>query len=263
MDKSDTKYVDLNTTLSAVGKAVFVNFYYDFKNTSLTDDEITEKLLKENPSTKSDRQGFRIPRARHIFEEGSQLDALRIIIDSKKVAPEAREKAKQILNKELEQPDAFQEAAEDRIFIEYLNKSILCSEQNEFEYNNTLEPAKESQIIQTILYNRSKKVSGNALLKAGFRCEVDAQHPGFIRKNSDKNYTEPHHLIPLSAQKDFPNVNLDREQNIVSLCSHCHNLLHYDADIEETLYKLYTLRKDLLKLIGIDISYEDLKKYYL
>ena len=40
MDKRDTKYTDLNTTLSAVGKAVFVNFYYDFKNASLSDHEI-------------------------------------------------------------------------------------------------------------------------------------------------------------------------------------------------------------------------------
>lgn len=28
----DTKYEDLNKTLAAVGKAVFVNFYYDFKD---------------------------------------------------------------------------------------------------------------------------------------------------------------------------------------------------------------------------------------
>ena len=50
MDKKDTKYIDLNTTLSAVGKAVFVNFYYDFKNASLSDTVIAEKLLRENPN---------------------------------------------------------------------------------------------------------------------------------------------------------------------------------------------------------------------
>ena len=31
MDKKDTKYIDLNTTLSAVGKAVFVNFFMILK----------------------------------------------------------------------------------------------------------------------------------------------------------------------------------------------------------------------------------------
>lgn len=263
MDKRDNKYIDLNTTLSAVGKAVFANFYYDFKNASLSDNEIAEKLLKENPNTKSDNQNFRIPRARHIFAEGNQLDALKIIIDSKRVDPEAREKARLILDEELERTHAFQEAVDEKVFIGDLNKSIVYSEQREFEYNNDPEPAKESRITQTSQYQRSKKVSSNALLKAGFLCEVNAEHPVFIRKNSNENYTEPHHLVPLFAQKDFPNVNLDREQNIVSLCSHCHNLLHYGADIDDVLYKLYTDRKDLLKLIGIEISYEDLRKYYL
>ena len=32
MDKKDTKYIDLRTNLSAVGKAVFANFYYEFKD---------------------------------------------------------------------------------------------------------------------------------------------------------------------------------------------------------------------------------------
>lgn len=73
MENKDTKYMDLNTTLSAVGKAVFVNFYYDFKNETLSDDEITIKLLKENPGSKSNNQNFRIRRARHIFNEENQL----------------------------------------------------------------------------------------------------------------------------------------------------------------------------------------------
>lgn len=263
MDKKDTKYIDLNTTLKAVGKAVFVNFYYDFKNTSLSDNEIAGKILKENPKTKTDNQNFRIPRARHIFAEGNQLDALKIVIDSKRVDPEAREKAKLILDEESKRMLAFQESIEEKAFIGDLNESIVYSEKKEFEYNNNPEPVKALQIAQTSQYRRSKKVSSNALLKAHFMCEVNADHPVFIRKNSNENYTEPHHLVPLFAQKDFPKVNLDREQNIVSLCSHCHNLLHYGADIDDVLYKLYKERKDLLQLVGIEISYEDLRKYYL
>lgn len=203
MDKRDTKYTDLNTTLSAVGKAVFVNFYYDFKNASLSDHEIADKLLRENPNTKSDNQNFRIPRARHIFAEGNQLDALKIIIASTRVAPEAREKAKVILTEELARAQAFQESVDERGFIDDLNRSIVYSEQREFEYNNNPEPAKETRITQTLQYQRSKKVSSNALIKAGFLCEVNAEHPVFVRKNSNENYTEPHHLVPLFAQKIF------------------------------------------------------------
>lgn len=96
----DTKYEDLNTTLAAVGKAVFVNFYYDFKDFSIPNDELAKKIYSENPGSKSTSQNFRIPRARHIFELGQEQDALRIIIDSKRVDAQAIEKAKKILDKE-------------------------------------------------------------------------------------------------------------------------------------------------------------------
>ena len=96
----DTKYEDLNKTLAAVGKAVFVNFYYYFKDLSISKDELAQKILLENPGSKSESQNFRIPRARHIFELGQEKEALRIIIESKRVDPKAREKAKEILAKE-------------------------------------------------------------------------------------------------------------------------------------------------------------------
>ena len=96
----DTKYEDLNKTLAAVGKAVFVNLYYDFKDLSISKDELAQKILLENPGSKSESQNFRIPRARHIFELGQEKEALRIIIESKRVDPKAREKAKEILAKE-------------------------------------------------------------------------------------------------------------------------------------------------------------------
>ena len=92
----DTKYEDLNKTLAAVGKAVFVNFYYDFKDFSISKDELAKKILSENPGSKSDSQNFRIPRARHIFESGQEKEALRIIIESKRVDKKAIEKAKHV-----------------------------------------------------------------------------------------------------------------------------------------------------------------------
>ena len=97
----DIKYEDLNKTLAAVGKAVFVNFYYDFKDFSISKDELAKKILSENPGSKSDSQNFRIPRARHIFESGQEKEALRIIIESKRVDKKAVEKAKHILAKEI------------------------------------------------------------------------------------------------------------------------------------------------------------------
>lgn len=70
-------------------------------------------------------------------------------------------------------------------------------------------------------------------------------HPTFIRKKSDKKYTEPHHLIPMAFSDEF-DVSLDVEENIVSLCSNCHNQIHYGKDADVLLRKLYEERKDEL-----------------
>lgn len=96
--------------------------------------------------------------------------------------PDARERARVILDEELERILAFQDAADERAFIEDLNNSIIYSEQREFAYNNNPEPAKKCRITQTLKYHRSKKVSSNALLKAGFLCEVNTEHLVFVRK---------------------------------------------------------------------------------
>ena len=116
--------------------------------------------------------------------------------------------------------------------------------------------------IEMKRYPRSRTVAKNALSKACFMCEVSEQHQLFKRKNSNLNYTEPHHLVPLHAAHLFPNVDLDREQNVVSLCSGCHNWLHYGADIDSVLRPLYEKRRDLLRSIDIDITYEQLKDLY-
>lgn len=74
---------------------------------------------------------------------------------------------------------------------------------------------------------------------------------------------EPHHLIPLSEQANFP-VSLDVEANIVSLCSTCHNCVHYGIDKEkfEILYSLFESRKDRLAKCGIHITFNDLINMY-
>ncbi|WP_129727953.1 HNH endonuclease [Ectobacillus funiculus] len=110
-------------------------------------------------------------------------------------------------------------------------------------------------------YPRNLKIAMNALKLARFKCEFDNSHNTFIRKRDGKPYTEPHHLIPLSFHGDFP-YSLDVEQNIISLCSHCHNLLHYGRDNSGVLEKLYNDRKDLLKEVGIEIRFEQLLSYY-
>lgn len=112
---------------------------------------------------------------------------------------------------------------------------------------------------ETIIRRKASMII--ALDRANYNCEVDKKHPSFIRKSNLKNYTEAHHLIPLEFQCEF-NHSLDIPDNIVSLCSNCHNQLHYGINKEEILKKLYEERKEKLKKNKIEITFEQLCKFY-
>lgn len=109
---------------------------------------------------------------------------------------------------------------------------------------------------------RDPQRAANALMRANYCCEYDMYDRTFIRKNG-KPYTEPHHLIPISKYRDF-DYSVDVMENIVSLCSHCHNLLHYGRleDKKPVLRKLYEERVDALHTVGLDITLEQLYEYY-
>lgn len=122
-----------------------------------------------------------------------------------------------------------------------------------FEYNSEprvreIEVSSSTKSGRIVPRHADRKL--NALVKADFCCEIDKNHPTFKRRNSDKNYTETHHLIPLEYSMEFQ-YTLDTEENIVSLCSNCHNQIHYGAGADMLIKKLYHERKDLLKAAGI------------
>lgn len=223
---------------------------------------MAEIIHRNNPRSKSAQQRFRIPRARHIFQTGQELEALRLVISSERISPDTRIKARLILNNEEQSSQVDSEILEEERFISEFNKELVLRNDTVFKYCNEPEPAKPKMTSKILKYGRNKTVAANALKIAQYKCEANESHPLFRRKNSESFYTEPHHIVPLAAAEDFPGVNLDREQNIVSLCSNCHNLLHYGADIEVVLGPLYEQRKDLLRMIGIELSFEQLLRYY-
>ena len=111
------------------------------------------------------------------------------------------------------------------------------------------------------VYPRSRLVALNALYIAKNTCEINPEHESFIRKNSDVKYMEPHHLVPMAFSHKFK-VSLDIEENIICLCSNCHNEIHYGKQAKELVEQLYFKRKDLLKSVGIDISLKELLEMY-
>lgn len=169
-------------------------------------------------------------------------------------------KAIQSLYPELDREEA--NDAEDQNLIDDLKQASLSSAANDFEYTGA--PKKKTVAVYTNghkTYPRDRQTAINALAHAHYECEIDANHPSFIRRNSDKKYTEPHHLIPMAFSDDFP-VSLDVEENIVSLCSNCHNQIHYGQDAAELIKTLFIARKEALERVGIKVSLERLLEMY-
>lgn len=119
-------------------------------------------------------------------------------------------------------------------------------------------------------YKTNSKLAKTVLKRCGYRCEygrlIGEEHSTFITK-SNFPYLEAHHLIPMKAQKDFGNLNLDREENIVGLCPMCHCIVHYgnSKEKERILRTLYDARIQILSNCEqpIKITFEDLiNKYY-
>ena len=154
----------------------------------------------------------------------------------------------------------------DSIEIVEINKEISSLKGIDINYKFEKKPQEVISISNKgEKPKRNPKIAAYALARANFKCEYDKTHKLFERK-SGEDYTEPHHLIPISKYRDFEyeKCSLDTMENIVSLCSHCHNLLHYGkmVDKEPILKQLYEERIEYLKRVGLNIEFEELKKYY-
>ena len=110
-------------------------------------------------------------------------------------------------------------------------------------------------------YKRRHEVVANALAAADYKCEANCTCELFLRKDGIHTYTEVHHLIPLCYQSSFEN-SLDVEANVISLCPHCHRLLHYGESNQKLLKELYQERKSRLLKCGLDVSFEALLLMY-
>ena len=155
---------------------------------------------------------------------------------------------------------------------EILITSQIWDEENHFEepiskkefIDKPEAPPKVRHINRSEVPVRDPKKSWMALCHAEHKCEIDKAHPTFTSKTKNVDYTEPHHLVPMEYSGDsrFACVSLDVPANIVSLCSNCHNQLHYGKDIEKQLRNLYDARMERLEKAGIVITFEELLSLY-
>ena len=128
-------------------------------------------------------------------------------------------------------------------------------------YNNALEIAVQKNYLSEItilhelgiLYRSMQNLSeAERYFLAAYEKETD----------EEKKYMECHHLVPLSYSYKFPDISLDVEENIVCLCSNCHNQLHYGKGADVLLKKLYLERHSYLEKVGIHITLNELLEMY-
>lgn len=113
-------------------------------------------------------------------------------------------------------------------------------------------------------YPRDAREAAAALKEANYQCEIDPEHSTFISKSSGYPYCEAHHFIGISLYEKFPNIDLDRSQNIVCLCANCHRKIHYGTDRVRLsmIEKLYQKIRTRLDEVGIQLTLDEVKSYY-
>ena len=136
----------------------------------------------------------------------------------------------------------------------------INSEKLKKQNDRTPVPYKKGNVIR---YKTNARISKTALDLANYVCMGNHDHKTFNSKLG-KPYMEAHHLIPMMSQKDF-GINIDRVENILSLCPICHSAIHLgdEATRLELVKKLYDLKEKELKSVGLYISFGELfSKYY-
>ena len=112
-------------------------------------------------------------------------------------------------------------------------------------------------------WNRNPQMSANAIIEAKYQCENNRTHQTFTSPISGKQFMEAHHLVPMRFQEEF-NYSIDVPENIICLCPNCHRAFHFgsNSDKKELIKRFYTSRKSRLAKRGINLSLEELLKFY-
>ena len=114
-------------------------------------------------------------------------------------------------------------------------------------------------------YVIDRRIKETVFKNSDYKCFFDKSHKTFFRINGTQ-FMEGHHIVPMRAQKDFKNVNIDRVENILCICPNCHRKIHLSLEDEkkQLLRKVYEAKKKDLSTAKLNISFNDLyKRYYL
>lgn len=103
--------------------------------------------------------------------------------------------------------------------------------------------------------NRNRIIIKQIEEACNYSCNIDSSHRTFIVKDTDHQYVEGHHIIPLKNQKDL-GLGLDCPANILVLCPTCHRFFHYGTykERDEKLREIFDERGERLLKSGISLD---------
>ncbi len=144
----------------------------------------------------------------------------------------------------------------------YSEEELKIVENKEYKYVPRYD--KKNRVLRE---KTDAKLKATRLELANYKCEINPNHNTFTNSSGKHQYLECHHIIPINAQKDFPNIKLDNMFNIIALCPNCHMEVHHAFKDErrKIFKKMYNLRKEEMIKHGFDeVKIEEVfKKYYL
>lgn len=113
-------------------------------------------------------------------------------------------------------------------------------------------------------YKTNHQVAKTVLSKVAYKCEINNNHMTFFTKKGIL-FSESHHLIPMSFQEKYLPINIDREENITSLCPTCHRAVHLGSDDvkKARIGILYKKKIENLKKCGINLTFTELMSFYV
>lgn len=101
--------------------------------------------------------------------------------------------------------------------------------------------------------------------KSNYRCELEQYKccRYFTSKTTKHNYVEVHHFVPREFRNNYEN-SIDVLANYITLCPHCHKMIHLATDREriDIIRYIYNQRKKRLEACGIDVELQEMLEYY-
>lgn len=112
------------------------------------------------------------------------------------------------------------------------------------------------------VFNYRKKI---ARRMSNYTCELEQYKDCryFTSKKTGHNYVEVHHFVPRQFRNNYE-YSIDVFANYITLCPHCHKMIHLATDREriDAIRYIYNKRSGRLHECGIEVELEDLLKYY-